>query len=238
MIMQTLKKIWLWFMDFLYPRDLTCVLCHSEIEDYNMCKICLGSIQFNRGKVCRFCGRMIMTGDYLVCSNCKMLNRHFDGGTSVVLYDDFIKKAIFNLKYHDKRYIAHTMAILMVQKISDLDLEIDFDYIIPVPLHFNRFKQRGFNQAELIAKEMSFRTGIKLWSGLKRIKETPPLNKLCIGDRQSALFKAFALNGDIQGNIILVDDIFTTGTTLNTCSEVLKQSGAHYILITTFSVGE
>jgi len=225
-------------MAFLYPRDITCVLCHSETEDREICKVCLGSIQFNTGKVCRFCGRMIMTGDYLVCANCKMLDRHFDKGTSVVLYDDFIKKLLFNLKYYDKRYIAYVMSTLMIKKIADLDLEIDFDYIVPVPLHSNRFRQRGFNQSELVAKEMSFRTGIKLCTNLKRIKETPPLNKLSIEDRQSALFKAFALNSDIQGNIILVDDIFTTGTTLNTCSDVLKRSGVHYILIVTFSVGE
>lgn len=225
-------------MEFIYPRGLTCVICHSETEGQDICKICNGSLQFNIGKVCKYCGRMIHVSDYLVCDNCKMLDRHFDAGTSVVLYDDFVKKMIFNLKYYDKRYIAATMADMILKKIVALDLDIDFDYIVPIPLHGSKKRSRGYNQAILIADELSKITGITVNNSLIRIKETRPLNKLSVKERQETLFEAFALNSQIKGNIILVDDIFTTGTTVNTCSQLLKKRGSDYIMVATYSVGE
>lgn len=226
-----------YFFELLYPRNLTCVLCHNEVEDSELCDICLGSIQFNTGRVCESCGRMIQSGLYHICENCKMLDRYYDKGTSVVIYDEYIKKLIFNFKYHDKRYIAHTMATYMLKKVIELELEIDFDYIVPVPLHKERFKSRGFNQAEEIAKFMCEFSGLKLNTNLKRTKHTPALNNLSEADRHKVLQEAFALTDEIRGNIIIVDDIFTTGTTMNSCCKVLKENGAEYILILTFAVG-
>lgn len=226
-----------YFFELLYPRNLTCVLCHNEVEDNELCDVCLGSIQFNIGKVCESCGRMILSGQYPICDNCKTLDRYYDKGISVAIYDEYIKKLIFNFKYHDKRYIAHTMASFMLKKVIELELEIDFDYIVPVPLHKERFNSRGFNQAELIARFMCELSGLKLNRNLKRIKATPALNNLSLEERHVALTEAFALSGEIRGNIIIVDDIFTTGTTMNSCCKVLKGNGSDYILIVSFAVG-
>jgi len=226
-----------YFFELLYPRHLTCVLCHNEVEDSELCDVCLGSIQFNTGRVCESCGRMILSGLYHICENCKMLDRYYDKGTSVVIYDEYVKKLIFNFKYHDKRYIAHTMASYMLKKVIELELEIDFDYIVPVPLHKERFKSRGFNQAEVIARFMCELSGLKLNTNLKRIKQTPALNNLSAEERHEALQEAFALSDEIRGNIIIVDDIFTTGTTMNSCCKVLKENGVGYILIVSYAVG-
>jgi len=226
-----------YFFELLYPRELTCVLCHNEVEDNELCDICLGSIQFNIGRVCESCGRMILYGEYPICDNCKTLDRYYDKGISVAIYDEYIKKLIFNFKYHDKRYIAHTMACLMLKKVIELELDIDFDYIVPVPLHKDRYDSRGFNQAEVIARFMCELSGLKLNTTLKRVKSTPALNNLSLEERHEVLNEAFALTDEIRGNIIIVDDIFTTGTTMNSCCKVLKRNGADYILIVSFAVG-
>lgn len=227
-----------YFFELLYPRNLTCVLCHNEVEDSELCDVCLASIQFNTGRVCNSCGRMIFKETYPVCYNCKSLTRNFDRGISVVIYDEFVKKLLFNLKYHDKRYIAHTMAQYMLSEIINLDLDIDFDCIVPVPLHEIRFKNRGFNQAELISDFLSEITGLKVNTSLKRTKNTKSLNKLSSEERYNILLNAFELTVPIKNNIILVDDIFTTGATVNACALKLKEMGSGFVLVATFAVGE
>jgi len=227
-----------YFFELLYPRNLTCVLCHNEVEDNELCDVCLGSIQFNTGRVCESCGRMILSGVYPICGNCKTLDRYYDRGISVVTYDEYIKKLIFNFKYHDKRYLAHTMASYILKKVIELELEIDFDCIVPVPLHETRFKSRGFNQAELISDFLSEMTGLKVDTSLKRIKNTKALNKLSSEERHDILLDAFELTEPIKKNIILVDDIFTTGATVNACALKLKEMGSGFILVATFAVGE
>ncbi|MCH4889304.1 ComF family protein [Acidaminobacter sp. JC074] len=225
------------FLEVLYPRDLTCVLCGDE-SDHELCDICKGSLQFNIGSVCRFCGRMIMKSDYEVCHHCKGIKRYYDRGLSVTVYDELSKKLLFNLKYHDKRYISHTIAKYMLDYIVRSDIDIDFDVIVPVPLHTERYKSRGYNQAELICNHLSYLSGLPISKALERRKHTKPLNKLTADERLVVLHEAFELSSKVEGNIILVDDIFTTGSTLNACSKVLKESGAGYILIITFAVGE
>ncbi len=225
------------FLEMLYPRNLTCILCNNESED-ELCDLCKGSIQFNIEPVCESCGRMIMKSSYMICHHCKGIRRYYDRGLSVAVYDELSKKMIFNLKYHDKRYISHTIAKYMLDFIIKIDLDIDFDVIVPVPLHQERYHQRGYNQAELIAKHLSKLSGLPMNRDLVRRKNTKPLYTLSAEERSTVLAQAFELKTPIVGNIILVDDIFTTGSTLNMCSKVLKSNGCGYILVITFAVGE
>ncbi len=226
-----------YLMALLYPRNITCVVCNEESDD-ELCDTCKGSIQFNISPTCEACGRMIFNNDYPICLNCRQLDRAFDRGISVVTYDDYIKKLLFNLKYYEKKYIAHMMATYILRELIKLDIDIEFDYIVPVPLHKSRQDKRGFNQAELISKFLSELSGVPINTSLKRVKATKPLNKLTRDERVTILQDAFEVNGYIKGNIILVDDIFTTGTTINSCSMKLKEKGVETIVIATFAVGE
>lgn len=229
-----------WLKDFIYPRDLTCILCHDELNDAHesgLCATCLGSIQFHIGKTCDYCGRMIRS-EYAICNQCKLLNRQLDGGFSVVVYDDYIKGLLFDLKYYRKTYIAHSIAVLMLNKIVSLDLEQTFDYIVPVPLHEERYKTRGYNQSEIIAKSLSELTNIPIRSVLSRIKNTPPLNLYTVDVREEILNDAFKAVGNINGNILLIDDITTSGHTLNVCGRVLKECGAEEVYGLTFAASE
>lgn len=236
-------KNWLnYLLDMLYPRNLNCVLCHEPLytdHESHLCSVCLGSLQLNIGSVCRICGRMMPANDvYLICNNCKSLNRFIDAGTSVVTYDAYVKKMLFNFKYYNKKYIAHTLATMMLNKMVECDLAVDFDYIVPVPLHPKKLKKRGYNQAYLISYYLSEFTGLKIKDGLIRSKNTAALNHYDFNERQAILKGAFELKEGIEGNVLLVDDIYTTGHTMNHCAEVLKQSGATYVFAVSFAVGE
>lgn len=237
-----LKTIMNVIMDLLYPRNLSCVLCGEPIvqeHESNLCQICLGSIQFNYGVVCKICGRMLASSEvYHICQNCRVLDRFIDGGTSVVIYDEFIKKLMFDFKYYNKKYIGHTMAVMMVNTLIQVDLEEEFDYIVPVPLHNSKLKKRGFNQAYLIASYIGEITGLPIKDILVRTRNTPPLNDHSSEERYQILENAFKTSGEISGRVLLVDDIFTTGHTLNHCAKVLKHSGVDYCFASSFAVGE
>lgn len=232
-------------IDLLFPRDLTCVLCNRELFDVsegNFCNVCMGSIQFTAGNSCTCCGRNIPSSNiYGVCLNCSLLTRHYDSGVAVLKYDDYSKKLFFDLKYFNKKFIAHTMAVYIKKKLVGLNLEHDIDYFVPVPLHINKFKKRGYNQSYIICKYLSELTGIQTLECIDRIKDTRPLNGLDPEERQVLLHDAFVIKENFSLDnkiIVLVDDIFTTGSTINACSEVLKNENVKYIVSACFGIGE
>ena len=227
----------------LFPRNLTCILCDRELfnkTEGNLCNICLGSIQFISASVCKACGRSIPSSNtYGICQNCILLNRNFDIGISVLKYDEYTKKIFFDFKYYKKKYIGHTMAVFLRKKL--LELDIDIDCFIPVPLHSKKLKKRGFNQALIICNFLSDLTFIKTVDCLVRLKDTRPLNGLSNIERQKLLHNSFKVKKsyDLKNKVVvLVDDIFTTGATINECSRVLKESGVSYIISGCFGIGE
>ncbi len=242
-MLQFFLDVYDYLINIIFPRDITCVLCDRELFDINegnLCNICMGSLQFTIGNTCRVCGRLIPSSNkYRVCNNCMLLDRNFDIGVSVLEYDDYSKKMFFDFKYYGKKYFAHTMAVFIKKKLIDLDLDVDIDCFVPVPLNKKKQEKRGFNQAELICKYLSELTGIKTLDCIDRIKNTRALNGLSPEERQSVLKGSFALNQDLGDRVIvLVDDIFTTGSTINTCSKLLKENGAEFIISACFGVGE
>ena len=231
------------FLDFLYPENISCILCNNSISKnttYSMCKDCFNNINFILDG-CIKCGKPII--NYSLeeqsiegCSYCLNKGFYFDKVISCVEYTEISKKIIFGLKYNNKTYLSKYIAIIMKEK---LELEnIKFDYILFVPLHKKRLRKRGFNQAEKIAKSLSIIIDVPVIDNISRKYNTKRLYKLGKEERINELKNAFIINNNIidlkNKNVLLVDDIFTTGSTVNEISKVLKINGVNKIFVSTF----
>lgn len=231
------------FLDFLYPENISCILCNSPISKntaYSMCKSCFNNINFILDG-CIKCGKPII--NYSLeeqsidrCSYCLNKGFYFDKVISCVEYTEISKKIIFGLKYNNKTYLSKYISIIMKEK---LELEnVKFDYILFVPLHKKRLRKRGFNQAEKIADNLSKIINIPVIDGIGRRYNTRRLYKLGKEDRVNELKNAFIIKNNIidlkNKNVLLVDDIFTTGSTVNEISKVLKINGVNKIVVATF----
>lgn len=209
-------------LELIYPTNM------EEFQD----------LPFISAHQCTLCSRELrMIEDGPLCKDCSGKNLYFDKVISVVKYDQNIKKLIYKYKYSGHTYLGRTMGELMGKKFLT---ETNREYIIiPVPLYKSKEIERGFNQSYLLAKYVGRETSIPLEKdSLIRVKNTKVMHSLSKKEREENVENAFkvAHSGVIKDkNIILVDDIFTTGSTVNACSKILKQSGAKSVIILTFA---
>ena len=142
-------------------------------------------------------------------------------------------KAIHQFKYEEKSYLANSLGPLLASFAKRWLKEMDDCLVMPVPLHPKRLRERGFNQSLLLARYIADLSGTELdFLSLKRIRYTRPQTGLKSDERRKNVRRAFGLNDrhTVKGrNIILVDDVATTGNTLNECARVLKRSGAEKV---------
>lgn len=174
--------------------------------------------------------------EYTRCKFCENKNFYFDRAISCIEYCDKSKVLVLSLKYYGNTYMSRYIAQVMRDKLEFEQLSAD--YIIPVPLHKKRMRIRGFNPAEKIASYLSECTNIPIIDCVKRNRNTKRLYALNKFQREKELKNAFEVKEDseeiIGKRIILVDDIFTTGTTVNEISKKLKIYGVDEIIVLTF----
>ena len=174
--------------------------------------------------------------EYTRCKFCENKNFYFDRAISCIEYCDKSKVLVLSLKYYGNTYMSRYIAQVMRDKLEFEQLSAD--YIIPVPLHKKRMRIRGFNQAEKIASYLSECTNIPIIDCIKRNRNTKRLYALNKFQREKELKNSFEVKEDseeiIGKRIILVDDIFTTGTTVNEISKKLKIYGVDEIIVLTF----
>jgi ComF family protein len=178
----------------------------------------------------------------LLCRNCTRERPHFDLARSVALYDGVIRKAIHNFKFNGKTALAEHLAKIMTNHIQHHLPEIKYchaDVIVTVPLSARRLKERGYNQVDLIAEVLAKDLNLPHEKmALKRAKETNAQFNLSRQERRSNIAGAFEVDdiASILGKrILLLDDIYTTGLTINECAKALKQKGAAKIYALTLS---
>ncbi len=173
--------------------------------------------------------------EYTRCKFCENKNFYFDRAISCIEYCDKSKVLVLSLKYYGNTYMSRYIGQVMRDKLEFEQLSAD--YIIPVPLHKKRMRIRGFNQAEKIASYLSKCTNIPIIDCVKRNRNTKRLYALNKFQREKELKNAFEVKVDseeiIGKRIILVDDIFTTGTTVNEISKKLKIYGVDEIIVLT-----
>lgn len=216
-----------------------CAGCDCVIAgDEGVCSACAGRIRLLAGETCMCCGKKVKDGS-VYCYDCGRKKHVFGQNIAVFEYAD-VRESLYRFKYNGRAEYAKYYA----KKAYELHKKrIDLwkaDAIVPVPLHRSRYRKRGYNQAEEFAKELSALTGIPVCNTvLKRVKNTKPLKLLSLPERQNNLKKAFLfMQNDVKLNtIILVDDIYTTGTTLDAAAKACIEGGVAGIYTITIAVG-
>ena len=228
-------------LNFIFPPH--CLVCNKNLfSNDGLCNDCLEQLQFITKPFCNCCGYPFDLQEYEVlntflCSKCLKKHYKFDKARSVVCYNDMSKNIILPFKHADKTRYKNFIANLLIK--TGTELLKDTDIIIPVPIHFTRLLKRKYNQATLIGNVISKNTAITIYYDvLFRIKKTKSQGHLTVKQRQKNVLNAFTVkNSDkIKGkNILLIDDVFTSGATLNECAKVLKKVGVKKIYILTFA---
>lgn len=241
--MEIIKKTKTFILDTLFP--ISCVSCGSA--SVWLCDACFSKIQLLSFQLCPRCEKLI-TQDGRLCSYCKA--RSFPLGALIVAArykEGNISKLVHLYKYNFVEDLQAPLGKLLVKALLASGLHVP-DFIVPVPLHKRRLRWRGFNQAELLANHVSRNLtpgyAIPVFENvLKRIRYTPPQMKIKdyfqrrknmrdvfeIYPVKSAEGGAKQFNGVKNKNILLIDDIATTGATLFECARTLKQNGAKFV---------
>lgn len=192
---------------------------------------------------CIFCKEVInFNEDNFMCKNCdteiNYITTDKEPSISVFEYNEITKYSIYRLKYFNKPYYSKYFAKLMYLKLSKLNYK-NYDLIVNVPMHLKKKKKRGYDQAELLAIELSKLSNIKTEKNcLIRIKNTIAQSKISLEERKENVEGIFKVKDkDIvkNKNILLIDDIYTTGNTIYQCAKELKNAGANNICIFTLA---
>lgn len=227
-------------LDLIYPENIYCICCGAYIDktrEYALCDSCMEKIHWQNHRTCPVCGKRLQdTYAGRICYSCMEDEHSFDRAFSCVTYGLYERAIISDLKYGDMPYIGRKIARIMKDRMESED--ISYDMVIPVPIHESRKKERGYNQAEIIAKEFAKLTGTKYNQYVRRTRKTDPMKNLSREDRFINISGAFEVTGDVGGkDILLIDDIYTTGATLDEISGALKKAGAGKVYGLSFASG-
>ena len=206
-------------LDLLFPR--TCGVCGAA-GDF-LCAKCRRSLPEAAPPRCRRCWSIgVYSGS---CADC--VHSPLDGARAPYVFEGPARTLVHQLKYEGMRALAEPMGELLV--ISLLENPMTIDLVVPVPLHGLRRRRRGFNQSELLARTVAYRTGLQLeTSALRRRRGTPPqVQESERPRRESNVQGAFRCSDAVAGRrILLIDDVLTTGATARECARTLKAAGA------------
>jgi ComF family protein len=234
----------------LFPSD--CRLCSEPLQNISrlpVCPACLQDIHPIRGRVCSICGERVLSvfahadDDGLRrCPVCRRLDRPFDRAVAYGSYDGGLRELVHLLKYNGVRPAANVLGRMLAEAISTI--EPSFEHaralVIPVPLFKAKLRQRRFNQAELIARAALKSLPDRRWelaNGiLLRTRDTTSQIGLTSHQRRENMRGAFAVSSasEVTGReVLLVDDVYTTGTTATECARVLRRAGAERVWVAT-----
>ena len=240
-----IRKIGNELLDLVYPPGLSCICCGKITDDsrtYRLCNDCMKSMNWITGRRCVKCGRPLAETDPgELCFGCARgetagAAHDFDKGHACAGYGACEQAVIFALKYGGRADIGDTLGeILFDRMMSEYEadeLAAMYDAVVPVPVYTEKLKKRGFNHAELIGRGFAKRAGLRFDPGmLVRTRETVAMKGLGPEERRANIRGAFEIRNSrlplVEGaGILLIDDIFTTGSTIDETASLLKAHGA------------
>ena len=212
-------------LEILYPAR--CPVCHNVVRGKeDICLSCRRKLHYIKEPKCKKCGKEIAKNEQEYCRDCQRFTHAFDKGASVFAYDKVMQRSISMFKYHNRREYAKIYAKEMYRYCERFLKMCAPDVILPVPIHKHKKRQRGFNQAELVATELGKLMQIPVDTEyLIRVEKTTPQKELTRQQRKVNLRKAFAIRetGKYYERVLLVDDIYTTGATIDAISKILRE---------------
>ena len=226
--------------DLLYPRR--CPVCDRAVAPFGslICEACKEDPIYIKEPYCMKCGKELEDEETEYCGDC-MRHRHlFDSGRAVFAYKS-MSDSIYRFKYKDRREYAAYYAECMAARLGEWIVRRKPDALVPVPIHASKRYIRGYNQAELLAKELGRILHIPVESNLiKRMRKTSPMKDLSMSERQNNLKRAFkiCLNDVKLNTIIIIDDIYTTGSTIDAMSYELRRAGIEHIYFVALAIGK
>ena len=235
-------------LDLLYPPS--CAVCEMVLSDGRaLCDGCHDALPRLAEPFCEHCGEMFqgrIDGPF-TCPNCGRLKFSFEFARPALVRDDRTLEMIHRLKYAREIHLAKDLGRLAVEAFRDLRLAPALAEkwpLVPVPLHRKRFQDRGFNQAAEITREISRQTGLRVVGALDRVRATGHQTALTRAQRLENLRNAFAVNRvgkrEIEAGVpgmILVDDVLTTGSTVDECARMLRRAGLPRVCVVTLMRG-
>lgn len=213
-----------------------CMFC-GNLADADVCEECWKKITWITEPVCEICGQPFETSYKSICKSCMLQKPNYDIARAIFSYDEFTKTAILNFKNKDATYLAKSFSDWIKNRHSKIIA--DADIIIPVPIHRRKLFFRLYNQAAILAKRLSDISNIEFNPlVLEKLKSTHTQEGLSRIARLKNLVGAFSVNEKYASriknkNILLIDDVLTTGATANECAKTLKSAGAKKVFVIT-----
>lgn len=227
-------------ISLFYPRR--CPICDEAVPKPGLyiCPKCKEKLQVITPPYCQKCGKPLRDYKEECCADCIKVVHYFNKGVALYRYP-VIRQSIYRIKYEGRREYLDFYADEIVRQFKAQIRLWEPDGIVAVPLHKNRLFKRGYNQAELLARRIANKMDIPFYKKLIiRCRDTVAQKGLDIRERQNNLKKAFIIGQNVVklNTIIIVDDIYTTGSTMDAMAQVLKAAGVEKVYYITLAVGE
>lgn len=211
----------------------------------DICKGCKKQLKYIKEPRCKKCSKPVETFEEEYCFDCLKKEYNYIYGMSLWLYDHTMKKSISDFKYKNKLEFADFYVKELVKEYESIIIKIKADALVPVPIHKSKLRSRGYNQAEILADKLGSKLNIDVYANLLlRDKKTLPQKSLSDKERLKNLIKAFSYNKEIcmkkhkkLKTVILVDDIYTTGSTIEACTNVLMNNGISNVYFISLCIG-
>ncbi len=210
----------------IFPHNFTCDICGREtFDDANLCPSCAKTVTLNDGATCPVCGRKTKSDG--LCLECKAHAPAFDRAVSALVYKDGGAALVMKFK-RGGAYLKNYFADLLAPKCRTFE---GADAVCFIPMTAKAERKRGYNQAELLAKELARRLNLPLVRVLEKVKDTAEQKSLTKKERESNLKGCFSAHKrDVEGkSFIVADDVMTTGATAEEAAHLLKRKGAAHV---------
>ena len=227
-------------IDLLFPKR--CPLCQTVMNFgiSGVCEECEKNLCWVKDPVCLKCGKTIQDSEMEYCTDCMKIQKSFERCYPAFDYEGKIKDSLYEFKYKNQRQFADFYCDCIIKRHGKELKNLSLDGVIPVPVHTRKKKYRGYNQAQLIANKISKALKVPLYSDyLVRITDTNPQKELDDRQRMKNLKNAFKIAENVVklDTVLLVDDIYTSGATMEACTIALKDVGVGKVYCASVAIG-